>query len=582
MTAVLLVVAALAAQAPARDGAAAAAGTASIAGTVVTDTQPARPVRRAIVTVNSSDRSVGHTAVTDDSGRFLVADLPAGRFTVSVSKRGWVATSYGAKAIGRPGSAVALTDGQRARIQIPLARGAVITGTIVDQHGLPASGMFVAVMRYAYTFNTGERRLTAASATSWGPDERGTYRIWGLAPGDYFVIANGAPGFLAAGRDLHLTSDVDVQQAARAIQDGPSAPTADVPQRTVGMAPVYYPGTSSVAQATPITVRAGEERVGIDFTVQYVRSARLEGTLTAPDGSVPAGTLVTLISGDPAAGAVGFMGVRTARTDTAGKFTFAEVTPGLYTIATRATITAAGPAPRVLWASTEVDVTGEDLPSLPLSLQESLTVSGTVRLDGASPPLPWSAMRVSLTPQQTGTSIIVTGSGTGGNIDAEGRFTLTGVTPGRYRLTATTMSPQSAWVARSSAVGGHEALDVPIDIRQSTADAVVTFTDRAAELSGRILTAAGAAPDHSVVLFSSNRAHWFAQSRRVLAMRAASDGTYTFRNVPPGEYQIAAVDDVEQGEWYDPTFLQRLALSATPIAIAEGEKKVQDIRAGGG
>jgi hypothetical protein len=42
------------------------------------------------------------------------------------------------------------------------------------------------------------------------------------------------------------------------------------------------------------------------------------------------------------------------------------------------------------------------------------------------------------------------------------------------------------------------------------------------------------------------------------------------------------VDDVEQGEWNDPTFLQRLSPTAMKITIAEGEKKTQDVRVGGG
>ena len=72
MTGAAFILIALATQAPARDTAiAAATGTARSPGTIVTDGQPSRPVRRAIVTVNSSDRVIGRTAVTDDSGRFL-------------------------------------------------------------------------------------------------------------------------------------------------------------------------------------------------------------------------------------------------------------------------------------------------------------------------------------------------------------------------------------------------------------------------------------------------------------------------------------------------------------------------------
>lgn len=45
---------------------------------------------------------------------------------------------------------------------------------------------------------------------------------------------------------------------------------------------------------------------------------------------------------------------------------------------------------------------------------------------------------------------------------------------------------------------------------------------------------------------------------------------------------LGAVDDVEPGEWFDPSFLQRLAPAAIKISIDEGDKKTQDLRIGGG
>jgi hypothetical protein len=112
---------------------------------------------------------------------------------------------------------------------------------------------------------------------------------------------------------------------------------------------------------------------------------------------------------------------------------------------------------------------------------------------------------------------------------------------------------------------------------------VLTFTDRPSELAGRVLNAAGAAaPDCYVILFSSDRAFWISQSRRILSARPASDASYTIRNIPPGDYLVAAVDDVEPGEWFDPAFLQCLATAAAKISIADGEKTAQDLRLGGG
>lgn len=66
---------------------------------------------------------------------------------------------------------------------------------------------------------------------------------------------------------------------------------------------------------------------------------------------------------------------------------------------------------------------------------------------------------------------------------------------------------------------------------------------------------------------------WGPQSRRIASIRR-----YTFRAIPPGEYFVAAVDDVEQDEWFDPAFLQALVEASIKVTIAEGEQKTQDLR----
>ena len=56
------------------------------------------------------------------------------------------------------------------------------------------------------------------------------------------------------------------------------------------------------------------------------------------------------------------------------------------------------------------------------------------------------------------------------------------------------------------------------------------------------------------------------------------DGRFTFRMIPPGEYRLASFLDAEPGSWFDPAFLEQLSSSSVRLSIAEGEKKVQDLR----
>src|SRR4030095_8720740 len=190
------------------------------------------------------------------------------------------------------------------------------------------------------------------------------------------------------------------------------------------------------------------------------------------------------------------------------------------------------------------------------------------------------SLRVMLAPAQR-TSAVTVSTG-GGTATADGRFTISGVSPRRYRLTLRLPPPPSKWTVRSTTLLGQEALDTPVDVRQSATDAAIAVTDRIAEIAGTVEAAAGASRDYTMILFTTDRAHWAPPSRRTLMARTSNDGSFIFRNVAPGEYYLAAVDDVEQGEWFAPALLQRLAPGAMRVTMAEGEKKVQTVRVGGG
>src|SRR5258708_34718640 len=81
----------------------------------------------------------------------------------------------------------------------------------------------------------------------------------------------------------------------------------------------------------------------------------------------------------------------------------------------------------------------------------------------------------------------------------------------------------------------------------------------------------------TVVVLSSGQQYWRAQSRHIQAARTDSSGAFRLRGLPAGDYLIIAVDDVEQEEWFDPTYLEQIRATATPVTISEGEKKTKDL-----
>jgi hypothetical protein len=272
------------------------------------------------------------------------------------------------------------------------------------------------------------------------------------------------------------------------------------------------------------------------------------------------------------------------RTRPDGTFTFSGVAPGQYVLAATTTGPPAargGGAPaESLWATTDVTMVGTDVSNITLTLQPAMTISGSVSFEGTSLPAPSrGGMRVALAPILTGTEVSV--GQLSAQATAEGAFTLTGVMPGRYSVRALLPAGAIGWIQRSVLAGGREAADDVLEVRagESVTGVSIVFSDRPAELTGMLQNTGGeAAPDYFIILFPADKTQWRSGTRRILQVRPGTDGRFAFRTLLPGSYLLAAVTDVEPGEWLDPAFLQKLVAGAIPLTIAEGERKVQDIR----
>jgi hypothetical protein len=340
---------------------------------------------------------------------------------------------------------------------------------------------------------------------------------------------------------------------------------------------------TDVGRATRVAVRAGEERSGIDIQLQSATLATITGTVSTAAGWNPAN--LTMVRTDEVPG---FDQVRSARADADGHFTFNAVPPGQYRILARSTaaspVTTSGsplivPPGNSQIALADVTVNGEDVSNVSLSLQSSFTIAGRVAFEGEKPPPPLADLRVSvpitLTVANAGLAVPQL------QLESAGTFKVEGIAPGLYRMFGNVQgirAPIGSWWFKSLVVNGRDILDAPLDLQQGTDQAVITFTDRASEITGMLKDAQGApAPEAYAVAFSTDRAAWFFNSRRVAAVRPGRDGQFSIRNLPPGQYRLAAAADLDQGEWFDPLVLERLLPAAAAITITGVEKTVRDI-----
>ena len=106
-------------------------------------------LRRAQVRVSAAELRVNRAATTDADGRYEVSNLPAGRYSIFVSRNGYVSLQFGQQRPFEPGRPLDLGEGQLMdRIDFALPRGSVIAGRVTDELGEPMAGVRVQAMRY--------------------------------------------------------------------------------------------------------------------------------------------------------------------------------------------------------------------------------------------------------------------------------------------------------------------------------------------------------------------------------------------------------------------------------------------------
>jgi protocatechuate 3,4-dioxygenase beta subunit len=561
-------------QQPPRDPSARAAqptGTASISGQVA-DLETGRPLKRARVSVTGQGLPQGSSATTDESGRYRVAGLPAGRYTINVSRTGYIGVSYGQRRPMRTGKPLPLSDGQQAKdIDFRLPRGSVITGRILDEDGEPLLFASVRAMRYQY--QQGQQRLTAAGQAQ--TDDRGQYRVFGLAPGNYYVSATGrpegAPGqaFVSysggTGAGDMVVSFSGVSEGGRGMGDGGASPQ--------GYAPTYYPGVPNVSDALMVPVNLCQEVTNVDIQLQLVTTARISGTVVGTDGSAAANSTVMLVPEDSRTAGSG-IGSYAARTMPDGSFTLSGVPPGRYVAVARGQSARSSQA---LFARQTLPVAGQDLMGVTLALAPGASLSGTVTFESSETPAPTDLSQVRIT--TTPLTPLPGDNGETARAAATGTFTLPNVGSSPQLIRAA--GPARPWSLKGVYLNGRDISDLAVEFKsgERVTGLSVVFTDRTTEITGTVPDSSNQLlTDYLVVAFPADQALWVAQSRRIQTSRPDQNGAYRVRGLPAGDYLVIAIDDAEQGQWYDPAFLDQLRASAVHVSLSDGETKSQSLK----
>ncbi|PYR78567.1 MAG: hypothetical protein DMF86_05505 [Acidobacteria bacterium] len=549
-------------------------GTGRIRGRVVSADAGA-VVRRAQIRISSQDIGA-KTALTDSEGRYEFKELPAGRFTLTATKAGYVQMQYGQRRPFEPGRPIELTDAQQLdKADFVLPRGSVIGGRVVDEFGEPVAEAMVTVMRMQYA--SGRRRLMPAGRPGQSND-LGQFRVYGLPPGDYYVSAN-------------LRSlDTMVMDMLGGGAGGPQGSN-----NSSGYAPTYFPASANPAEAQKVTVALGQELTSVDIALQPVRLARISGSAIGSDGRPVSGAMIMLLPSNREAGAM--MPGGTGRTNADGRFTLTGVVPGDYSLQLRNLNAMLNDASTVLamsgdsrqapavpaatpqeqeFASVPITVAGEDITNLVVTTTRGVTASGRVIFEGgATPETP--GMRILAVPGDPDSPTMAGLSG--GAVKENGAFEITGLMGLRILRGG---NPPKGFRIKSVRYKGNDVTDTGIDFRpgEDVSGLDVTFSDRTTQVTGGIKDDKGTAvTDCTVVVFSDDQQKWTLPATRwVTSTRPDQEGRYKVLYLPPGTYYAVGLEYVASGEANDPEFLQRIKDRATSFTLGEGESQTLDLK----
>ena len=450
---------------------------------------------------------------------------------------------YGQSRPFEAGKPLQIADGQAVeKVDFSLPRGAIITGHVSDEFGDPIADIRVTPMRYQYV--QGRRQLTPAGRVSTTNDI-GEYRIFGLAPGQYFVSASTQTNIAAGLIDASASDDRS------------------------GYAPSYYPGTPNVAEAQRITVGLGQTLNDINLALTPTRLARMSGTATDADGKPMAGAIVVVMMRSGAS----ISSTSGAQVKPDGTFTVANLAPGDYMIQA---ITPSAIADMSGWASGQVTVAGEDITGVMLTGMRSTTGAGHVVISGGATSLPIASIRLMATPAHPEDNLM---AGLGAvTVKDDYSFELK-ARPGLALIRAMSLPP--GWTLKAVRQRGADVTDTGIEFRanEEASGIEVELTNQATEVSGAVTNARSEpVKDYTVVVFSRDRERWGYMSRFFQTGRPDQDGRFKVRSLPAGNYYAVALDYVEPGEASDPEFLDRVKERAISFSLGDGEAKTIDLK----
>ena len=483
----------------------------------VVDANSGEPIARAHLTLRSfgaGQPAPELTFLSDADGSFKITGLPDGGYQVSCEKAGYLPLS---QTMAPMPLAIHPDDRRNAAVVMKLTAQAAVEGTVVDDRDIPAENASIQLVRQEVI--NGRRQLVVSQAGA--SDETGSFRIFGLPAGRYYVSVLAPLG------------------GARRT-------------KPLAYPPFYYPKATDIAAAQTIDLKAGDDAEIKIRLPEPVPAYQVSGVVA---GTTNAGvTLMPQESGtnfQRSAGDLNF-------DPKTGSFRIAHVPPGSYLLQAEAAQAGKGP----MFASIPVTVGSANVEGIRLEPVQA-ALDGTVRIDDST-----SGQKAagSVSAQSDGYNSMVP-------VDADGKFHIPNLRPGRYRIVPQIFTQQAC--VRSITAGGRDVRDGLTVTAGVASDPIeIALTSHCGSVEVDLAASDAVLPPNLTAYLLRKAGDELVLEKQGYQGPRTSDGVWHFmlQGVAPGDYVAYVWPNDAPIEYTSAEYMKQLESYGQRVSVAEDSK----------
>jgi protocatechuate 3,4-dioxygenase beta subunit len=532
-----------------------AANTSSIAGTVVKE-PGGQPLKKVLVQVAAEDQKQGgnYSATTDADGHFRIENVAPGRYRLFLEKTGLVEVN--GRGFKADGNVFTVQAGHGVEdLLFRMLPTAIISGRVTDEDGDPMSGVRIVAQKKK------PGKATRETAGSESTNDLGEYRLPGLFPGQYWIVAMPPPDM----RDYE-------KQPEKSPQGDNQSDAQNVTENDTRYITTYYPGTYDAMQASTVTLKAGEE-MPVNLTLTPARTYRVRGIVTGVLASQKANVELVSKAGDSA---------HSNDVGPDGQFELRGIAPGSYVL-----MASAGTESQTLTAHQDINVVAADVEGVKLAPSPSFKLSGRLQVEGRGPAAltQYTAnLRPADLPEDPAFFMAQDFFGENALVDRLGNFEWKNVIPGNYIVQVYGGDGQGFFlksvtrggrdIATGFTASGPVTLDLLVSYKGGMIEGLVFEKEKDVD-TDRVNN------DHPVAnatVVAVPEEKYRKLPDRFVTGSTDQQGRFTIRGLAPGSYTLYAWQDLEDGVWRDPDFLKSQEANGTALKVEEGSRQEIELK----